>query len=104
MIFLYIAHHKTITTNIEELFNNVYISVNSRFLFAQETLEGYEFREIYRENEHSPLHIINIGEWEEYSRNFSKKSILLNFYQQRKEFENVTLRVGMLNVIFYFSF
>ena len=94
----------TSSANIDEYFKNVYISVNCRFMFIQETVEGYQFWEIYRENENSPLRFSHIGEWNEYSRNFTKNTLLPNIYHQRDKFINVTLKVGFVNVINVFLF
>ena len=99
MIFIYFGSNESSSADIDKYFNDVYISVNCRFLYVQETLRGYQFWEIYRENENSSLHFLHIGEWDEYSRKFTKHPFLQNIYQQRKNFENVTLNVGVLDVI-----
>ena len=99
MIFIYFGSNESSSADIDEYFNDVYISVNCRFLYAQETLRGYQFSEIYRQNENSSLQFLNIGQWDEYSRKFSKDPLLQNIYQQRKNFKNVTLNVGVSDVI-----
>ena len=105
-IFIYLKHdNETLSANslINSLFTDVYISANCRFLYAQETIHGYEFWDIYREAKNLPFQFFYIGQWIEMTRNFTNLPLLPNIYQQRYKFENLTLKVGIIHVnVFFF--
>lgn len=84
--------------SLDDLFRDIFISVNCRFIVCENKNDIYKFTEIYKTINYVSLEQNVLGQWNPKSGFEQFQTNLPSIFQQRRNFHQNNLTIGLFQV------